>query len=264
MAQVETDALVLEAREYRETSLLATLLTRDCGRVGVMVRGARRKNSPLAAAMQSFTMTRVRLLIRERGGLATLLSADSPKWAAFARPGGDLAAMAYAGLFAEVLTHSHENDPHGEELFELTQRFFSGLSEAEYVGSFALRGYFALLSALGFGMVPNEMPEPCEGEMYRVDLLQGVVKPIAPGVATASGLMGRSTFALTAPCLAVLKHLLWTAEEWSQGGAEEGLAPMSRGVGRPLVRLAAVLFEAHIDTTLRSMRFLEEMVLQVK
>ncbi|HEY7470827.1 MAG TPA: DNA repair protein RecO [Gemmatimonadota bacterium] len=54
MAIVHTEALVLKAFRFGETSMIYRLLTRDRGVVPVLARGARRPKSRLGAAVNSF------------------------------------------------------------------------------------------------------------------------------------------------------------------------------------------------------------------
>ena len=50
----EQEAYVLHTYSYRETSLIVELFTRQYGRIGVVAKGARRPNSLLRSALQSF------------------------------------------------------------------------------------------------------------------------------------------------------------------------------------------------------------------
>jgi len=179
MPLLETEAIVLEGRDYRETSLLVTLLGRDTGRIGAVAKGARRPKANLAPLLQPFSILRVRLSRRPAGGLANLFGADLLARPPYARaeplrlhreeareaPEDTLARLAYAGLFAEVLTYSHENDPHAAELYDLAEDFLLGLGETDHPGSFAISGYLALLAALGYApqlgtALPHAAPAP--------------------------------------------------------------------------------------------------------
>lgn len=280
MPQIDTQALVLETREYRESSLLVTLLSRDKGRLGAMAKGARRKKSTLAAALQPFSLVQTRLSVRPSGGLATVISAD-----VLGRPElltadpASLARVAYAGLFAEVLTHSHENDPHSAELFDLARRFFFGLAKTKHAGSYALQYYFALLATLGFGLnVPpaqpsrgdrtppetNGPPEPEPQPAYHLDLLQGTLLDAAGASVPdpLTDLASRNLFPLSAEALDGLRTILGRQNEIGGDADDRAVPVVNQRVGRALTRLAARLFETHLEARLRSAKFLEEMVLR--
>ena len=60
--------------------------------------------------------------------------------------------MAYAGVYAEVLQCQQEGEAGSESLYELAKDYLLGLAEAQYPGSFALQGLYALLRELGYGL----------------------------------------------------------------------------------------------------------------
>jgi DNA repair protein RecO (recombination protein O) len=72
---VRTDAVVLRAFDYGETSRIATLLTRRHGVVGVLAKGARRPTSRFGAALQPGAHVEVIYYFREGRGLQTLKEA---------------------------------------------------------------------------------------------------------------------------------------------------------------------------------------------
>ena len=51
-AKIVTSGLVLRETETKETDKILTVLTPDLGKIAVIARGARRKNSRIAAASQ--------------------------------------------------------------------------------------------------------------------------------------------------------------------------------------------------------------------
>ena len=67
-------AYVLHARDYRDTSQILELLTREEGRFGVVVRGARGARSRLRGRLQPFTP--LLIAARGRGELRTATSVD--------------------------------------------------------------------------------------------------------------------------------------------------------------------------------------------
>lgn len=287
MPAIETQALVLEAREYRETSLLTTLLTPGLGRISGVAKGARRPKSGLAGVLQPFSLIAARLSMRSEsgGGLASITSAELIEHPDYIRPGGGedaLARMAYAGVYAEVLAQARENDPHSDELFQLARYFLLGLAAAPHPGSFAVHGYFALLAALGYApglempgqpppspIAPAAIDEPgalaqqttrAAPKVFHVNLLQGVLRPVPEHT-------GRGDHALSREALLALQQVLATIaaqtarEDFNVGDpAALEIPVVNRRVGPALVRLALRLFETHLEHGLRSTRFLEEMV----
>lgn len=70
------EAFILHARKYRDTSIIAELLTREQGRVPAVIRGVRGKKSRIAGHVQPFA----RLLVSwfGRGELKTVRAMDFP------------------------------------------------------------------------------------------------------------------------------------------------------------------------------------------
>ena len=50
--KIVTSGLVLRETETKETDKILTVLTPDLGKISLIARGARRRNSPLAAGWQ--------------------------------------------------------------------------------------------------------------------------------------------------------------------------------------------------------------------
>ncbi|MEM1042246.1 MAG: DNA repair protein RecO [Bacteroidota bacterium] len=69
---VRTDAVVLRAIEYGETSLIVTLFTRRHGQVTVMAKGARRPKSRFGSALQPMGYVQVVYYYKPGRGLQTL------------------------------------------------------------------------------------------------------------------------------------------------------------------------------------------------
>jgi recombinational DNA repair protein (RecF pathway) len=228
-----------------------------------VAKGARRRKSTLASALQLFSLLAVRLSVRPAGGLANLISADVLERPDYAR--GDkgreaLARFAYAGFFAEILSSTHENDPHGADLFALARAFFTGLAAAPHPGSFALQGFFALLAALGYaphlgapvGTGGGDIrPGAQSRRVYRLNLIEGTLR--APHSPPAP-----KDFVLTPPALETLRRLVAVAPR----DAFREPVSVGRRIGPTLVRLAIRMFETHLERSLRSARFLEEMILK--
>jgi DNA repair protein RecO (recombination protein O) len=265
MPQIETQALVLEVRDYSETSLLVQLLTRDRGRLGALAKGARRAKSDLAGLLQPFARHLLRLSVRDAGGLATLVSVVRVlRQPDYSQSPSGLERLAYAGLFTEILGATEENDPHSEELFDLAEAFFAGQEETVNVGSHALAGLYALLGALGYA--PDLSPakanlQPASasdaqgphrhGPRWTLDVANGNLIP-------SDGEENPWRVPLGAECVRDLLRI----EECVQSGAPFDDVPISRRSGRPLMRLMLRLFETHLERRLRSARFVEEMVLE--
>ncbi len=72
---VRTDAVVLRAFDYSETSTIATLLTRRDGVISVLARGARRPKSRFGATLQPMAYVQIVYYLKEARTLQTLKEA---------------------------------------------------------------------------------------------------------------------------------------------------------------------------------------------
>ena len=104
-------ALVVRVTDWSETSRIATLWTREFGKVRVLAKGGRRLKSNFESGLDLLTVCSIVLLRKTSGGLDLLTEAQVVR--RFPRLTGDLAAL-YSGYYiAELLSDWTEDyDPH--------------------------------------------------------------------------------------------------------------------------------------------------------
>ncbi len=115
---INTSAVVLKSFPYGETSIIARCYTRDHGKVSLIVKGARRKKSPMAAYFQSMNYIDIVYYHRQTRSLQSVTKASFVElWSGLNQ---DLKKIAY-GLATIELTEktNTENDPHPELFDEL-------------------------------------------------------------------------------------------------------------------------------------------------
>jgi DNA repair protein RecO (recombination protein O) len=107
----KAQALVLRTTDWSETSRIATLWTREFGKVRVLAKGGRRLKSNFESALDLLTLCSIVLLRKSSGGLDLLTEARVVQ--RFGHLRTDLAAL-YAGYYvAELLAEwTQEYDPH--------------------------------------------------------------------------------------------------------------------------------------------------------
>src|SRR5438874_12596142 len=76
MATEKAQALVLRTTDWSETSRIATLWTREFGKVRVLAKGGRRLRSNFESALDLLTLCRIVLLRKTSGGLDLLTEAQ--------------------------------------------------------------------------------------------------------------------------------------------------------------------------------------------
>ena len=140
-------AFVLHAAEYRETSLLLEVFSRNHGRLGLVAKGARRAGAGLRAVLVPFQP--LMLNWSGRGELGTLTAAECEA-AAPVLTGRKLFCGFYLNELLMRLLHRH--DPH-ERLYEAYQAALARL-ESETEPEAALRIFEKhLLREIGYGLV---------------------------------------------------------------------------------------------------------------
>jgi len=150
MPLVETDAIVLHAFDYSETSRILRLATRDAGVQSVLARGARRYRSKVGTAVDLFAQGAAELHLREGRELQTLSGFDVTR----ARPtlGDDLGRFTGASVVAEIMLRFAAADEAHPELFDVLAGALDriALAEPEHAYEPSLAAAWQLLGELGF------------------------------------------------------------------------------------------------------------------
>lgn len=121
---IKTAGLVLRATEYKESSLILTVLTASHGKLTVSARGARRKGSKIAAAVQLLTFSEMTLFSqRDRFILTEARSIEE-----FRGLRDDLEKLSLGSYFAELLETLSDQDIPDPEMLSLGLKALFALS----------------------------------------------------------------------------------------------------------------------------------------
>ena len=117
--QVKTvvGGLVLRVTDTKESDKILTVLTAELGRISVIARGARQKNSRLAAASQLFAWSEMTLY--KRGEWYYLSAADPMEL--FAGLQTDLVRLSLAAYLSELTEFVAGEDTPAPELLRLLE-----------------------------------------------------------------------------------------------------------------------------------------------
>jgi DNA repair protein RecO (recombination protein O) len=169
-------ALVVRTVDWSDTSRIATLWTREFGRVRVLAKGARRLKSNFDTALDLLTVSSIVLLRKSSGTLDLLTEAQVVK--RFPRLRADLQALYAAYYVAELLAEWTEDyDPHpglfDEAIATLEDLGAGGGAEsAPSAGIRLARFELVLLRELGYSPVLSRCAT-CENELDRNKLAFG-------------------------------------------------------------------------------------------
>src|SRR5213592_3787732 len=111
MPTEKAQALVIRTADWSESSRIATLWTREFGKVRALAKGGRRLKSNFESALDLLTVCTIVLLRKSSGSLDLLTEAQVVQ--RFPRLRDDLTALYAAYYVAELLGDwTEENDPH--------------------------------------------------------------------------------------------------------------------------------------------------------
>jgi DNA repair protein RecO (recombination protein O) len=147
--QLSTDAIVLHAFDYRETSRIVRLLTRDLGIVAVIARGARRPKSKYGAALDLFASGTAQIATTVGRDLHTLTAFEAT--ASRAALAASLDRFAAAAALAELLLRFAPEQEDARLLDAATETLDAlAVAPPGSGDTVALGGAWRLLAELGF------------------------------------------------------------------------------------------------------------------
>src|SRR4051812_23092882 len=163
MSAHTTEAVVLHAFDYLESSRVIKLLTRDHGLRSVLARGARRSAKRFGAALDLFVQGTAELETKPGRDLDTLTAFDLHQTRAAI--GADLARFAGASAVAELILRFAQDDT-DPDLFDVTVAALDQIAEANgsHARDAAIAGAWRILGALGFAPSLDRCAD-CEREI---------------------------------------------------------------------------------------------------
>jgi DNA repair protein RecO (recombination protein O) len=149
MAVVTTDALILQAFKYSDTSKILRLLTRSSGLQSVIAKGALRPKSPFGGVLEPFTEGSATYFFKDGRDLHTLTSFELAR--SRQRLGSSLIHFGGASLIAELVLRSGIEEADAD-LFETVSAALDHIQEATsaQVEAAVLGETWALIAQLGF------------------------------------------------------------------------------------------------------------------
>jgi len=151
------EGIVIRSVAYGEGNLIVTLFTGEVGKVGVMVRGAKKARSRHGAVTQLYTYGDFVFYKSQANGLGTLNSAELLD----GYPGirGDLRASAYAAYFAELTDRLVPDGEASQFLFEQLKAAYEALSAGKDPAVVSAMLELKLAQFAGFAPLTSECAE---------------------------------------------------------------------------------------------------------
>ena len=182
---------ILHNRNYRETSLLLDVFSRQCGRLSLIAKGARKQKNDKRALLQPGRM--INLAWSRRRELGTLTGAEACADAQVRDASAPL-TLFYVNELLVRLLHRDEAHPQLFDAYaETLDKLSDGAAEQATLRLFEKR----LLEALGYGLV---LDMDIKGNAIRPEQDYNYLpqRGLAPGVATDAGSLTISGGALLA------------------------------------------------------------------
>lgn len=196
-----THGLILRDTDTKETDKILTVLTAEMGKISVIARGARRKNSRLAAACQLFAWSEMTLY---RRGNWYYLDAAEPE-ELFSGLQKDLVRFSLAAYLAELTEFVAGEETEAGELLRLLLNGLYALGNLGRNPALVKPAFtFRLLALAGFEPLCDGCAV-CGAETAQdpvLDAVQGVVH------CRECGEGGGEKLPLSAACVTALEHIL--------------------------------------------------------
>ncbi|NUU62366.1 DNA repair protein RecO [Paenibacillus agri] len=141
------EGIVIRSMDYGEGNAIITLCTENAGKVGVLVRGAKKVRSRHAALIQLFTVGEF-VFFRNNGGLGTLNSGEITQSHHPLRE--DLIKAAYASYACELLDRVLHDEETGSFWFRQLTACLNALEEDKEPGVIINIFEMKLLQAAGY------------------------------------------------------------------------------------------------------------------
>ncbi|MFN8572792.1 MAG: DNA repair protein RecO [Gemmatimonadaceae bacterium] len=152
MSLVVTDAVVLHAMDYLDSSRILRLATRDAGVTSVLARGARRSRNKFGSSLDLFVQGTAHIQVKPSRDLQTLVNFDIAR--SRSALSLDLERFSAASAFAELTLRVAQDAAH-EALFDLVTATLDAVASApaDAIRTHAIGGCWRLIAELGFAPV---------------------------------------------------------------------------------------------------------------
>ncbi len=150
MAIQTTEAVVLNRKDFRETSVLAAFYSKDFGKLKGILKGIRGERSRYDSLAELFGLNKIVFYEKSRSEFQSITQCDLLD--GFFGIRKNLAAMAHATYLAELVDAMTESNEPNAQIFELLYRSFKLISAGEDPNKIARIFELKFLSYSGFAL----------------------------------------------------------------------------------------------------------------
>ncbi|MFH2138599.1 MAG: DNA repair protein RecO [Candidatus Omnitrophota bacterium] len=148
MAIHKTTAIVLERRDYRESSYLLSFFTYEFGKISAQAKGARRKVDKFGTSFQPISLNKIVFYEKQRSDLHIISQADLLD--NFDNLSRDIDKFSIAAYFLELVNAAMPFEEKNCEVFELLLEFLTFVNNEEAIKHIAAIFEVKFLKLSGF------------------------------------------------------------------------------------------------------------------
>jgi DNA repair protein RecO (recombination protein O) len=250
MTAEQTDAIVLRSQLWSETSCIATLFTRECGKQAVLAKGAWRPRSPFEGALDLLSICRVVFIPKSGEALGVLTEA---KLVSRFRMGRRDLLRLYCGYYiAELVDRFTEKADPQPELYDLAIASLNALEDLQLEPrAVVLRCEMQLLRLVGHSPTLDRCAQ-CGNEIASDQIV--AFAPIVGGI-VCRGCMSGLRPLVQLPVVARRELLKFSQPQWTTIPVDSISAE-----GRPAMRgIVDRYLAALLDRRMNLSSFLQEL-----
>ncbi|MCG3176469.1 MAG: DNA repair protein RecO [Candidatus Omnitrophica bacterium] len=254
MSATKALAYVLSTQDYRDTSLLVELYTRDWGKVRGIIRGVRDARARYGSTLEPFSLNEILFYRRRRGGdLHQVTQVELVDDYTDVRE--DLERLSYASYFTELLNRLVEPEEISPETFDLYRDALEFLRDGASPKRAARLYELKLLEVLG------HLPELRACVVCRAEPDPAYFNPAFGGVhCRTCAVAGAARVADGGRGMPVSRRTLQFLDRALRSDLR-GMktAPAAPEVGPEAEKLLRRFIDFHVDVKLKSLVFLDKM-----
>ncbi len=246
MAIRSTEALVLNRRDFRETSIIATFYSRDFGKVKGILKGIRSEKNRYGSCAELFSSNVIVFYEKSKGEFNNITQCDLID--GFFGIRKNLNAIAYAIYLAELVDALTEPNEKNAQVYELLHKSLKFLSDGEEPNKIVRIFELKFLSSLGFAPALNNCVHCGRGisERARFSLRHG-------------GMLCERCLREDPNARAVSRGTVQTLKHIGSSKLDSLLKfKISRSIENELNVLIDELLESHLEKPLKSKKFIKD------